>query len=395
MRIVIHDFGSYSFPVQLARHMARDGHEVHYLHSDFYEVKGAIEQRAGDPKTFFVHRISLGEKHQKYRFGQRALQEGRYVAAFRRVVDEIRPDWVISCNTPIIVAFGLAQYCRWRGFGYVHWAQDLHTTAITSILAKRNRVLGQVAGAVAKKLEQSAIEAARALVVISEDFLDELRSHDVRPKSSRVIPNWMPLDEMVPTPKVNPWSQRNGMAETLNLMYVGTLSLKHEIEPFVDLSRHFTSEHNVRIVVVAGGISFDELAKEKERLNLSNLVLFGWQKYEELSWVLGSGDVLFATISPDASRFSVPCKVLTYAAVGKPVLAHMPKGNLVSRIISDNQLGEVVECGDREGLLRAADKLVHDAAYRNACATRARAYAERTFDVGEKARDFYEILKAS
>jgi len=372
--------------------MARDGHEVHYLHSAFYEVKGAIERRFDDPSNFHIHPVSLGEKHKRYQFGARALQEGRYFSRLRSIAESIAPQWVISCNTPLIVAGALSNYCRLKRWGYIHWAQDLHFEAIRSVLEKKGALVGRFAGALARQLEKNAIEHASALVMISEDFFVELQSQGIRPKRSQVIPNWMPLDEMVPTPKSNPWSLRHGMDGTLNIMYVGTLSLKHEIEPFIRLAEHFAEDPRIRIVVVAGGISFDALAQERDQKGLSNLVLFGWQKYEELSYVLGAGDILFATISPDASRFSVPCKVLTYAAAGKPVLAHMPKRNLVSRIVAENQFGETVDCGDFAGLLASATRLVQDEAYRADCAARARRYAESTFDVSQKARSFYELM---
>jgi glycosyltransferase involved in cell wall biosynthesis len=372
--------------------MARDGHDVHYLHSAFYEVKGAIERKPDDPSNFHIHPVSLGETHKRYQFGERALQEVRYFARLRTLAESIAPEWVISCNTPLIVASALANYCRLKRWGYIHWAQDLHFEAIRSVLEKKNALVGRVAGAVARQLEKNAIERASALVMISEDFFVEIQSQGIRPKKALVIPNWMPLDEMVPTPKSNPWSQRHGMDGTLNIMYVGTLSLKHEIEPFVRLAEHFANDPRVRIVVVAGGISFDALAHERDQKGLSNLVLFGWQKYEELSAVLGAGDILFATISPDASRFSVPCKVLTYASAGKPVLAHMPKWNLVSRIVAENQLGETVECGDFDGLLASADRLVQDGDYRADCARRSRQYAESSFNVSDKARAFYSLM---
>jgi colanic acid biosynthesis glycosyl transferase WcaI len=89
--------------------------------------------------------------------------------------------------------------------------------------------------------------------------------------------------------------------------------------------------------------------------------------------VLGCADILFAAIPGDSSRFSVPCKVLTYACAGKPVLAYMPLQNLVSRIVAENQFGEVAEFGDPAHLLAAADKLVRDDEYRTECSRRARA----------------------
>lgn len=392
MKIVIHDLGNYSFPVQLARRMAADGHEIHYLHSDFYEVKGNISRQPGDPPNFHIHTISVGQKHKRYDFLRRGLQENRYASLLNRRVDQVNAEWVISCNTPLITSFGLSRHCARTGRKYVHWAQDIHANAIKTIFSRKFGPLGRPVGMLAARMERSIIESADALIVISGDFINELSSMGIKPRRSFVIPNWMPLDEIVPTPKVNPWSTKHGLSQTTNVMYVGTLSLKHDIQPFVELSRHFASEKHVRIVVVSGGLAYEALKEERQQLGTTNLVLFGWQKYEDLSSILGCGDVLFATISTDAARFSVPCKVLTYASAGKPILAHMPKENLVSRIVVDNNLGVAVESGNRAELVSGADRLIHDAEYRAGCARRARAYAEKTFDIDEKARDFYKVL---
>ena len=55
--------------------------------------------------------------------------------------------------------------------------------------------------------------------------------------------------------------------------------------------------------------------------------LLPFQPAEQLSEVLGSGDVLVALLEPGASKFSIPSKVLSYLAAGRPVLGIMPADN--------------------------------------------------------------------
>ncbi len=392
MRILIHDYGSYSFPVQLARQMADDGHEVFYCCSDFYEVKGSIQRLAGDPPNLQLKVLSIGEPHQKYKFLQRALQERRYGHCLAQHVRDTKAEAVLSCNTPLLTADILQQGCRTAGVKYIHWAQDLHALAIATVLKAKLPLVGGFLGAYFAGLEKRIIERADACVVISEDFLDELKSLGIQPQKVAVVPNWMPLDEMVPTPKVNEWSNRQGLAETLNLMYVGTLSLKHNAGPFLDLAEHFRNQPRVRIVVVSAGSVFDALREERRRRGLENLVLLGWQKYAELSLVFGAADVLFATVSAEGSRFSVPCKVLSYASAGRPVLAQMPADNLVRRLVEQNRFGLSADLDDRIALTKGAERLLLDEAFQGQCRTRAREYAEANFVVSEKADAFYEVL---
>jgi glycosyltransferase involved in cell wall biosynthesis len=375
--------------------MARDAHTVDYLCSDFYQIKGAVEARAGDPPNLRIKCLSLGARHAKYRFLKRAVQELRYGLMLSSCIADTAPDAFLSCNTPLIASHVAARRCRRMGVRYVHWAQDIHSVAIASLLGGRVVLLGRLLSGACLRLERGIIQHSYACVVISKDHVGELERLHIRPQRLSIIPNWMPLDEMTPTAKANDWSRRYGLAETVNLMYVGTLSLKHSARPFVDLALHFRRHAGVRIVVVAAGVAFDALVEERERFGLDNLVLLGWQRYDELPMVMGTGDVLFATVSADGSRFSVPCKVLSYASAGRPVLAHMPADNLARRIVEENRFGLGADPQDTAGLLRSAEALLLDSGFQAECGQRARAYAEANFSVARKAEEFYRILGAT
>ncbi len=78
---------------------------------------------------------------------------------------------------------------------------------------------------------------------------------------------------------------------------------------------------------------------------------------------------------------------------GRPLLAAIPQQNLAARIISRNEAGLVVDPADADGLANAAETLVGDSDLRQRLGRNARAYAERTFDIGAVAARFEAVIR--
>jgi glycosyltransferase involved in cell wall biosynthesis len=111
------------------------------------------------------------------------------------------------------------------------------------------------------------------------------------------------------------------------------------------------------------------------------LTLVDYQPYDKLPDMLASADVLLVILEQDASRYSVPSKVLNYLCAGRPILALLPKENAVAKTVEAAGAGIVVAPGDNEAASAALKRLLSDPAQREKMGTAARAYAERTFDV--------------
>jgi colanic acid biosynthesis glycosyl transferase WcaI len=129
MRIVNHDYGAFAFPVQLSRELARRGHEVIHLYSDFEPHGGRLQKTPEDPDTFSVEAVSIGEPFQKYSFRKRMAQELKYRQKLLARIEQFQPAILFSSNTPILVANFLERTVHARGIRYVHWTQDIHTLA--------------------------------------------------------------------------------------------------------------------------------------------------------------------------------------------------------------------------------------------------------------------------
>ena len=66
--------------------------------------------------------------------------------------------------------------------------------------------------------------------------------------------------------------------------------------------------------------------------------------------------------------------------------------NLAAHIIDDEKAGLTVPPSDTAAYVDAAARLYVDGDFAAGCAKNARAYAERTFDIGEISKKFTDII---
>jgi glycosyltransferase involved in cell wall biosynthesis len=92
-----------------------------------------------------------------------------------------------------------------------------------------------------------------------------------------------------------------------------------------------------------------------------------------------AAEVLLAVLEPDAARFSVPSKILTYACAGRPVVVAMPEDNAAARLISDVGFGTVSPPGDTAAFIQAVKVLLDQPKRAKEQGRRGRDYAEANF----------------
>jgi colanic acid biosynthesis glycosyl transferase WcaI len=104
--------------------------------------------------------------------------------------------------------------------------------------------------------------------------------------------------------------------------------------------------------------------------------------------MMASADLLVAILEPDASKFSVPSKVLTYLCSSRAVFGVLPSDNSVAEILTTQEAGLVVDPSDRERVVKEATVLLDDPDRRHAMGRAGRRYAERTFSPETAADQF-------
>jgi putative colanic acid biosynthesis glycosyltransferase WcaI len=387
LRVVVHDFSGFPFPVQLSRELARRGHRTLHLHCPSYRAgKGDLEQRDDDPPTLEIEAVTLDRPFDKYS-GRRILQERAYGRRLLRRVEEERPSVVLSGNTPL-----LAQDTLISGVDapVVFWHQDVYSLPMQTEAKRRLPVVGSFVGKRFVEMERKLLAKSAAVITISEDFRATLLSWGLPADKLHVIENWAPLAELPLRPKDNEWARGHDLADKRVFLYSGTLGRKHDPSLLLRLAQAFRDEPDVRVVVASEGLGADWLAGRP----CANLMLLGFQPYDEMPDVLAASDVLVAILERDAGAFAVPSKVLSYLCAGRPLLAALPHDNLAARIIETSGAGMRVDPDDAESLVEGARRLLEDAELRERLGAAGRAYAERTFDIEAIADRFESVLES-
>jgi glycosyltransferase involved in cell wall biosynthesis len=171
------------------------------------------------------------------------------------------------------------------------------------------------------------------------------------------------------------------------------MGLKHNPGFLLKLAQEFRNDNHVRVVILSEGIGANWLQNKKMEYNLQNLMIFNYQAYDQIPFVLASSDVLVAILTPEAGKFSVPSKVLTYMCAKRPILLAVPEDNLISNIVRENKMGFVVDPGDEKGFIDKAIHLYEDEEIRKQFGANARIYAENNFQVRNIADKFEEVIE--
>lgn len=389
LSIVVHDFAGHAFTAQLARELARCGHRVDYVScAAFASPKGETGDRTDDPPGFRAHPLGRGSHIDKDNLARRFLQERSYGMAAARFLRSLEADVVLSANAPVIVQTALARAARRSGAAFVAWVQDLHADALMALVGRRHPLIAGLLAALARLAERRWLAGADGVILIDEIFRDRLAGrpwHLALPQAT-ITPNWsaMPVAAAPPDPRRPSRPRRRP-----RLVYAGTLARKHDPALLLDLAADVDAD----LVVHAEGSNADWLAAEAARLDLCSLRVLPWAPVEALPALLAEADVLIALLDPVAAGWSIPSKILTYMAAGRPILAAMPAANPAARLLRETGAGLVVEPADRIGFLDGARRLIGDADLRETLGRNGRQHARKAFAIGPIAGAFERDLR--
>ncbi len=392
MRILIHDYPGYAFPAQLARALAARGHWVRHVHlSATIGPKGTLRALEGDPATLSFQALELSGGYQKYNLVRRFFQERDYARKLVRVVHDFGPDVVLSNAQPHVQEL-LLEACRYRAVPLVHWLQDIYGTAIGSILGRRFRSVGALAGGCFGYWEKRVVHGCARVVCISDAFSDEMRRWGISGEKIARIDNWSPLPAIPVLRQENAWTERHGLAGLDVVLYAGTLGWKHNPALLEKLAIALRDRPQARLVVASEGLGASWLAERKAAGGLDNLVLLPFQPEEDFAAMLASAKVLLAILETDASAYSAPSKILSYLCAARPIVASFPPENHSARLLSSAQAGIVCPPGDDAGFVDAACRLLALPEEAVNLAINGRGYAERHFRIDDIADAFERVL---
>ena len=295
-------------------------------------------------------------------------------------------DGVLAVSPPLTLGLAGASIARARGAAYVFNVQDVFPDVVIALGYLKNPKLVSAARA----LERRCYRAADAVTVLSEDLRQNVARKTEDPGKVRVIPNFVDTTFITPAGRKNGYRQENGLGEKTVVMYAGNVGFSQSLELVLNAAGAIAHDPDVVFVINGGGTGRADL--ELRARGLPNVLFVDAQPMDRLPEVLAAADIHVVPLKRGLARASVPSKVLSILAAGRPFVASVDPGSEISRIAHESGAGVAVPPEDPEAFTKAVQTLIEHPDDGRAMGERGRAFVETWASPATVARSYEELF---
>ncbi len=365
---------------EIAHRLVDEGHELDIITSLPWYTHHAVEDGWGG-RPVRRERTSWGwitRVHpfptDKRNIPARALAFAGFtaLAALAAVFRRRRPDVVLAMSPPLTLGLAGWVSARLRRVPFVFNVQDIFPDVAVEVGAISNeRVIS-----VLSWLERFVYRRADAVTVLSDDLRENVESKiGERARTVvRVIPNFVDSLRIRPADRLNAYREMLGLGDRTVVMYAGNSGFSQPLDLMIEAAEALGDRSDVAFVINGSGSERPRL--EEKAKGLSNVHFVDFQPPESLAQVLSAGDVHVIALRRGLARSSVPSKLYSILAAGRPVLASIDDGTEVANVIQEHECGVAVQPEDSEAFIAAVVDLVDDRTGREAMGERGRAFVE-------------------
>lgn len=206
-------------------------------------------------------------------------------------------------------------------------------------------------------LSRYGLRKADRVVTIGRCTAELLQNDGIESERIHNIPNWTNEHLIRPIPKENNRLRREWgfTPEDFIVLYSGNMGVSHDFDTLLEVIEQIQEQDkNVHFVFIGDGGR--KLQIEDADQKFPNIHLFPFQPLEKLSESLSIADVHFVSLRPGFEGLVVPSKAYGALASGRPMIYEGRSNGEIARMISEHDVGQVVQPGDVEGLHRTVIK---------------------------------------
>lgn len=282
-----------------------------------------------------------------------------------------RPDVVFAMSPPLTLGLaGIAAARRWS-VPIVFNIQDVFPDVAVEIGAISSpRVIRAFS-----RVERFCYEKSDAVTVLSDDLAANVRAKVRGERTSVVvIPNFVDTSAISVGDRLGWYRNANGIGDETVVMYAGNIGHSQPIGLILAAARALRDRPDVRFVINGEGVARAE--HERQAHDLDNVQFVDFQPEDQLSATLAAGDIHLVLLEPGLGRSSVPSKMYSILAAGRPIVASIDRDTEVDRVISAAGAGVVVDPGDTAQFIDAITSLIDDRGQRADMGAAGRSFVE-------------------
>lgn len=259
-------------------------------------------------------------------------------------------DLIFIISTPPIQGLLGAFLKKIKHIPFIYNLQDIFPDSLVSAgLAKKGGLLWRVG----RIVENITYRNADKIIVISDDFKQNIMAKGVQKEKIEIINNWVDENAIQPiNDKDNPLFEEIGVFNNkFRVVYAGNLGNAQNLKLVVQAAESLKDREDIEFLIFGKGGQEDDLRKTIVTKGLTNIRLLPLQPYERASFVYSLGNVCLVSCKAGFGGSALPSKTWSILSAGRPVIASFDEGELKD-IIEENNMGVFTKADDVDDFVK-------------------------------------------
>ena len=245
-----------------------------------------------------------------------------------------------------------------------------------------------------EKYEKFTYNGSDAITVLSEDLEKNVNKKIDRmktPPKVTVVPNFLISSSIKPQSRLTNYRREHELGEKFVVMYAGNLGNSQSFELITNAAKKHEEREDVVYVINGSGVMSHRLNEQANELK--NLKVIEHQPIERLSEVLASADIHLVPLRTGLGDMSVPSKIYSVFAAGRPVIASVDPGTEIERIVVESEGGISVAPDDFDSFIFELEGLIENSELRAEMGIKARLWLEKWYSSHTIADSYLDLIR--
>ena len=269
-----------------------------------------------------------------------------FLKSFRLVQ---RGDKVLVVTNPPSLPFFASIVCKLRRAKCYLLIHDVYPEVLTAagLVAAESFTARRL-----NRLNSWLYNRMEKIIVLGRDMrrIVARRAHAVESRIV-IIPNWADVDEIVPLQrKENAFLAQLRILDKFVIQYAGNMGRTHGIENLLESAQRLRDRDDIHYLFAGEGAKRRWLEERVRALGLGNVTILPLQPRRELCNLLNACDVSVISFIPGMAGLSVPSRMYSIMAAGKPIIAVADDDSELAMVVREEDIGWIVP-PDRPELL--------------------------------------------
>ncbi len=236
-----------------------------------------------------------------------------------------------------------AVFLKWlKKVPIMFWIQDLWPESLSATNAIRSRILLRCV----EKLVRLIYRHCDRILVQSKRFIQSIGNMGVNEDRIYYLPNWAGESQERAEREVT----KQALPQGFRLIFAGNIGAAQDFETIIAAMEKIKEYPDIHLVVLGEGRLFARVKEEIKSKSLENNVhLLGRRPLSEMPDYFAQADAMLVTLKAEPIfTLTVPTKVQSYLASGKPIVAALEGEG--ANIIREAGAGLTCACSNAEAL---------------------------------------------